>query len=183
VRVGAHRPVDELDRAAEALELVEQDHLVDVVAGQAIGLGAQDAVELAQPHRIPQPIQAGPVQARPALPIIAERAGLGQMPAPVGDGGPQALQLLVDGLRVGLLLGRHPGIDGHSERHRSPPARSGRRLRGSRAAPRLTSPSIAGGVGRPGPSAAGRPGTGSPAVESAIGASSLPPRWDDSSRR
>jgi len=42
------------------LALVEQEHLVDVVAGQPIRGGDDDPVHRARRYQIAQPIQAGP---------------------------------------------------------------------------------------------------------------------------
>jgi hypothetical protein len=58
VRVRAHRPVEELDRAAPTSQFFQQQRLVDVVAGQAIGRGQQDAIDLARRDRIAQPLRA-----------------------------------------------------------------------------------------------------------------------------
>jgi hypothetical protein len=48
----AHRLVEELDRTAGALQFLKQEHLVDVVAGQPVGGGNQDAVVVAEAHLI-----------------------------------------------------------------------------------------------------------------------------------
>ena len=58
VRVGAHRPVQELHLAAVTGQLVDQQHLVDIVAGQPVRRGDQDQVQLGQRRMVSQPVQA-----------------------------------------------------------------------------------------------------------------------------
>ena len=60
VRVGAHRPVQELDLAAAGGQLVNQQHLVDVVAGQPVRRGHQHQVKLGQRRVIAEPVQPRP---------------------------------------------------------------------------------------------------------------------------
>ncbi len=40
-------------------KLVDQQHLVDVVAGQPVRRGHQDNIQIGQRGMIPQPVQAG----------------------------------------------------------------------------------------------------------------------------
>ena len=56
VRILAHRPTRELHLAAAPGELVDQQHLADVVAGQPIRRDDHDQVELDQRRIIPQPV-------------------------------------------------------------------------------------------------------------------------------
>ena len=56
MRVGAHRPVQELHPAAMAGQLLDQQHLVDVVAGQPVRRGHQDNIQLGQCRVIAQPV-------------------------------------------------------------------------------------------------------------------------------
>jgi hypothetical protein len=60
VGIAAHGPVQELDQAAEPFEFFEQEHLVDVVAGEAVGGGNEHAVDRRGSHRVAQRIQARP---------------------------------------------------------------------------------------------------------------------------
>ena len=61
----AHRLVEELDAAAGALQFLQQEHLVDIVAGQPVRRGDQDAVVVAKAHLIAQPVEGGAVEGWP----------------------------------------------------------------------------------------------------------------------
>ena len=65
MRVIAHRPVQELHLAAMASQLLDQQHLVDVVPGQPVRRGHQDNVEVGQRCMIPQPIHSRPAKLAP----------------------------------------------------------------------------------------------------------------------
>jgi hypothetical protein len=56
MRVSAHRPVQELHLAATGGQLVDQQHLVDVVAGQPVRRGHQDNVQLGKRCVIAEPV-------------------------------------------------------------------------------------------------------------------------------
>jgi len=122
VRIVAHRPVQELHLAAMAGQLVDQQHLVDVVAGQPVRRSDQDQVQVGQRRMIPQPVQAGPSQAGAAITVIAVDVLFLQLPSMPGNRRAQPVKLLLDGLRLGLTGGRHPRIHRHA--HQVPPRRS-----------------------------------------------------------
>jgi hypothetical protein len=98
-------------------ELVQQQHLVDVVAGQPVGGGDHDQVELGQRRVITQAVQAWSAQAGAAVAVIAVDMLLVQHPAVLGDRRAQPVKLLLDGLRLGLTGSRDPRIDRHGIRH------------------------------------------------------------------
>ena len=52
-------------------KLVQQQHLVDIVAGQPVGRGDHDQIELGQRRMIPQAVQARPAKAGAAVAVIA----------------------------------------------------------------------------------------------------------------
>jgi len=52
-------------------QLVDEQHLMDVVAGQPVGRGDQHQVELGQCSMVPQPVQAWSAQAGTAVAVIA----------------------------------------------------------------------------------------------------------------
>jgi len=114
-----------------------------IVARQSVGISDQHPIHLRCPDRISQAIQARSVQAGSTVTVVAEGIRHGQFPALIADMGPQSIQLLLDGLGVGLTLGRHPNIN--RKTHGSPPARS-------------ASPSAA-GAGKLDPTAALHPGS------------------------
>jgi hypothetical protein len=175
LRVPAHRPVQEGDLAAEALELPQQDHELDVVARQAVGIGDQHLRDLARPHRIAQPIQARAVEGRAAEAVIAEDGLARQLHAPGAKMGAQPFELLLDGLGLRLPLGRHPDIDRH--RHGSPPAAAARRCPAAPGVPfGRSSGSSPGRAGRPDPTGAPRPPPAAAGGGLATGASWAPPR-------
>lgn len=104
LRILPHGPVQELDPAPEPLQLLQEHHQMDVVARQTIGIGDQHPTDAARPHGIAQPVQAGPVQRRPAAPVIPEDGLACQLLALPAEVGAQAPELLLDGL--GLRLAR-----------------------------------------------------------------------------
>ncbi len=145
VRIGAHRPVQELHLAAVTGQLIDQQHLVDIVAGQPVRRGDQDQVQLGQRRMVSQPIQARAAQAGAAIAVIAVDMLLLQRPAAPGNRLAQPVKLLLDGLRLGLAGGRHPRI--HRRSHQAPPRRS---------APDPAPPPSAPAAGRPDPTGARR---------------------------
>ena len=150
VRVLAHRPVQELHPAAVAGQLLDQQHLMNVVAGQPVRRGHQNNVKIGQRRMIPQPVQPRPAQAGAAIAVIAVDVLVLQLPAAPGYRRAQPVKLLLDGLRLGLAGGRHPRI--HRSPHQGPPRRSA-----SGSPPRPGTPS-APAAGRPDPTAARRRG-------------------------
>src|SRR6266498_4908565 len=93
---------------------------MDIFAGQPIRVGEQDPIEFREGDSIAQAIQAGASQLRATVAIIAEDILGCQRPALGLDIGPQALELLLNGLCLGLPLGGHTHIDSYS--HDAPPA-------------------------------------------------------------
>jgi hypothetical protein len=76
----AHRPLQEVDLAAMPLQLLQQHHLVHVVAGQPVGGGDEHAVQRRCRHRVAQPVQTRPLQARATVAVVAEDVLLPQVP-------------------------------------------------------------------------------------------------------
>ena len=152
VRVGAHRPVQELDLAATAGQLVDQQHLMDVVAGQPVRRGHQDNVQLSQRRVIAEPVQPRPADTGAAVAVIAVDVLVLQVPAALRGRGAQPVKLLLDALRLGLAGGRDPRIRRHS--HQRPPQRSASGRAGCPAGPDAPA------AGRPDPTGARRPGAG-----------------------
>jgi hypothetical protein len=66
-------------------QLVDEEDLVDVVAGQPVGCGDQHQVKLGQRRLVPQPVQARSAQAGAAVAVIAVDVLLLQCPAVLGD--------------------------------------------------------------------------------------------------
>jgi len=103
--VAPNRAIQELDLAAPALEFFQQDHQLDVVARQAVGIGDQHVPDVAGAHRVAQSVQAGPVQRRPAVTIIPEDPLACEFLTASPQVSPQAFELLLDGLGLRLTQG------------------------------------------------------------------------------
>jgi len=138
VGIVAGRPIDERYADAPALQLLQDDHLVHVVARQPVRRGDEDQVERRSGRLVPQRVKAGPDEFSAAKPVVAEDVCLVDLP-PVAGGhvAAQLRDLLLDRLRLLLPLRRHPDVERYSHR-RFPPV-----------APLTPS---AGGVGTPDPS-------------------------------
>jgi hypothetical protein len=100
-------------------QLVDQQHLVDVVAGQPVRRGHQDNIKIGQRRMITQPVQPRPAQAGAAIAVVTIDVLLVQRPAAPGRRSVQPVKLLLDGLCLGLAGGRHPRI--HRSAHQAPP--------------------------------------------------------------
>lgn len=98
VRVLGHRPVEELDAAAVLLQLLEQEHLMDIVSRQPIRIGDEDLVERGHGRAIAEPVEAGPLERGTAVSVVTEDVSLGQRPALRLEMCPQPVDLLFDGL-------------------------------------------------------------------------------------
>src|SRR4051794_35032952 len=135
VRVVGDRALQERDLAAGAAELLQEQDLVGVLAGQAVGAEHGDDVDGGVADRVAQAVQARPVEAGAAVTLVAEDVLLDEGMALGLGPGPQGGELAVDGLLAFLALGRDPSIDGGA--HGSPPGiRDGaRHRRGGRAVP------------------------------------------------
>ena len=103
MRVITHRSIQKLDLAAALGQFVDQQHLMDIVARQAIGCSDQEQLEGGKGGTIAQAVQTGPVEFGPTIPIIAIDMFVGLMPVLLlGDMGQQPVDLLVN--RLGVLL-------------------------------------------------------------------------------
>lgn len=80
-RVVAHRSVEEFDGGAMLLELLDQQYLMDVVAGQTIGRGDQKAAEVGAGGGIAQGIEPRPLETGAAVPFVPEDVLRGQIRA------------------------------------------------------------------------------------------------------
>jgi hypothetical protein len=111
MRVAAHGPIQELDRAADVFEFLQQHHLMHVVARQTIGCRQQHPIQFAGLGFVPQLIQPGPIQGGAANAVIPKDVLVEQLSTLALDMALQPLQLLFDGLGLRLSLGRHAHID------------------------------------------------------------------------
>jgi hypothetical protein len=154
VRVAAHGPVQEHDLRPVLLQLLDQKHLMHVVARQPIWGRDQDPIQPGTRSGVTQAIEAGSSEASATIAVVAEDAIHGHAPAlPLGMGA-EAIELLVSGLGLGLALGRNPGVDGYLHGDSPPICLSEWRPRG-RPDPRRA---LTEAAGKPGPTAARLPG-------------------------
>ena len=126
VRVVAHRAVEELGGAAGARPLLQQHHLVHVVAREAVGGGDEHAVDLAAFHGVAQAVEPRARQHGAAVAVVAEHVGRVERPALGGVGAHvrgQAPELLLNGLVLDLMAGRDTAVDRYA--HGTPRAGSG----------------------------------------------------------
>jgi hypothetical protein len=133
---------------------LEQDHLVHIGAGEAVGSGDEHAVNLAALHAIAQAVQTRTGKDRAAGAVVAEHVGWVEDPALGGMGvdmGGEPSELLLNGLVIDLVAGRDAAVNRYL--HRRPPAGLGTPVPGL--VPERSSPT-AEGADTPGPSAAGR---------------------------
>src|SRR3954468_15003248 len=107
VRVLAHRPVEELDHRAMSLQFLDEQHLMHIVARQAVWRGDQDAVQPGARGGIAQSVQAGAPEAGTAVAVVTEDVFLHQLPAASRSMVAQAVKLLLNGLRLSLTPARN----------------------------------------------------------------------------
>ena len=115
----AYGLIEKVDLTAIACELLKQDHLMHIIAGESIWTGNQHALNVSLAELVPQLIQARPVQGGATLAIITEDILGLQLLTFAFEMEPQALNLLVNGLGQGLTIGRHTDRDGTG--HATPP--------------------------------------------------------------
>ena len=99
---------------AEAGQLVQNQDLVGVGAGEPVRGQAPQQLEQAGLGGVAQRVQAGPVQPRAGLPVVDVFAG--QLVPAGRDVLAQYLQLGADRAASGLPLGRDPGVKGDLHR-------------------------------------------------------------------
>ena len=108
--------VGEAHRDPEAGQLVQDEDLVGVGAGEPVRGQAPHQLEQAGLGGVAQRVQSGPVQPRAGLAVVDVLAG--QLIAAGGDVLAQHLQLGADRAALGLPFGGHPRVDG--DFHRCP---------------------------------------------------------------
>ena len=103
MRIITHGPLDKLDTTGPLGEFVDQEHLMDIVAGQAIGSCDHHAFNSRQGGSIAEAIKTRTLEGSTAIAVIAVDMLLGDMPVGVRrDGVTQAAELLFDRLLLVL---------------------------------------------------------------------------------
>jgi hypothetical protein len=199
-----HGPIQKLHPAATPLQFFQQEHLVDVVACQAVRGGDQHQLKRPRGHRIAQPIQARATQGGAAVAVVTKDLVVTELPAFLhrmcSHMGAQPLHLLLHRLLLGLPLGRDAHIQGNSHLaappQRQPLLKAPQRLRGLLKPKGLREPqrdsssywsrgqvhgamdstsSTPAGVDKRDPSGVARPAGGPPGAGRAIAVSCPPP--------
>ena len=107
--ITGRRAVEEAHLNAEALELLEDQHLVGVGAGEAIGREADDALEQARLGGVAQAIERGPIEPGAGVALVDE---LLDDLMPIGASRlAQKLELRGDRAALLLALGRHARVE------------------------------------------------------------------------
>lgn len=104
VRVRTHWPVEELDQASRAPQFLEQEDLMDIVAGETIRRGQDHPIHLTCRHRLAQSVQPRSPQGGAAVAVVAEDVVIEQGPAMFFNRDTQSVELLLDCLRLRLSL-------------------------------------------------------------------------------
>jgi hypothetical protein len=112
--------VGEPDGDADPGQLVEDQHLVGVGAGQPVRREAPHLLEQAALGGVPESVEAGPVQSSTGMTVVDVLAD--KLVAGAGHVAAQQFQLRADRAAFGLPLGRHARIQRHP--HGSTPART-----------------------------------------------------------
>ena len=110
------RPVEEHHFRTSASELLEQEDLVGVAAGQAVRRVDVEGVDGGQGDQVAQVLQGGADQAGAAVAVVDEQPVVMDDVAIPGDTRRQLAELAVDGVALSLLVGGDPGVDGHLRR-------------------------------------------------------------------
>jgi hypothetical protein len=105
MRIAAHRPVEEVHHRPVLLQLLNQQHLMDIVARQPIRRGDEDAVQTHARCSIAQAVQAWTPEARTTMAVVTEDMLRRQNPALRLGMSTQTVELLLSGLRLSLALG------------------------------------------------------------------------------
>ena len=93
-------------------EFPDQNHLVSVAAGEAVGGMNIDNVDRRQGDQIAQALQGGTNQAGPTDAIVDEQVLVRNGMAVLCGMRLQVTDLAVDGVPFSLLIGRDPGVNG-----------------------------------------------------------------------
>jgi hypothetical protein len=103
MRIVIHRAIDQLDPTAALGAFIDQEHLMDIVAGQAIGSCDHHACNRRQGGSVAEVIKTRTLEGSTALAVIAGDRLLGDRPVGVRrDVVTQAAELLFDRLLLVL---------------------------------------------------------------------------------
>ena len=103
VRVVTHGAVEKLYLATHLAQFLDEDHLMNIVAGKSIWRREQQAIQLAIAGFVAQPVQPGASQRGPTVAIVTEDAILSQYPTLALHVAAQACKLLLNRLVLDLM--------------------------------------------------------------------------------
>src|SRR5262249_46902082 len=169
LRVLSQRLIEALDATASLCELFQEDHVMDIVAGQPIWTGHDDPVKDGLFEPIPPAIPARPIPGGAPTALTTENILRAPRLALAIDVRSEARNRLVNRLCQRLPLGRYAGIDGCS--HTCPPSVVGGRVQGRNRRGACGAQSNPEDIGRPGPTVVLRPPSAGIGVVSASGVS------------
>ena len=114
----ADRPVQEHHPRIRPGELLEQQHLVRVTAGEAVGGVDVDDVDRRERDHVAQALQGGANEGGAAVAVVDEQHRVLDLVTLLRRKRLQLAQLAIDGLPLGLLVGGDPGVDRRTQRRR-----------------------------------------------------------------
>src|SRR5215831_11823857 len=174
----AHRAVQEFHPTAAAFPFFHQHHLMHVVARQPVWTGEQHTIQDSAFHAIAESVQTRTIQVGSAIAVIAENVVRRQRLALQIQMLSQPLQLLFNGLSLGLTVCRYPQIN--RSLHISTPFPLEGETKPVDREPGRSVGSIPGDVGRLGPTAARHSWSAETDDGLSTGASFAPPRCSSS---
>src|SRR3982751_1459532 len=107
------RAIEEDDLCTGAGELLEQEDLMRVAAGEAVWGVDVDDFDRRQGHEVTQSLQGRSDQTGAAVAVVDEQHVLADLMAILPRAGFQLGELAVDGVALSLLIGRDTSVDGH----------------------------------------------------------------------
>ena len=116
LRREADRAVEEHDLDPGAAKLVDQQHLIGIAAGEAVGRIDVNTIVMTSGDSVAQALEGGAHQSGAAVAFVAETFIGHQRQAVLGEAGLQGRDLAADGAVGGLLLGGDAGINGSAYR-------------------------------------------------------------------
>jgi hypothetical protein len=120
VRIITHGTINTLHPTAPLVEFIDQEHLMDIMASQAIGSCEHHACKGRHGHSIAQTVEAGTLEGGAAITVIAVDVLGSDMPVGLrGDIIVETAQLLVNSLLLLLTAGRDTDVE--SDFHGEPP--------------------------------------------------------------
>ena len=119
MRILTDRTIHKFNPTTIFFPLFQQYHLVNIVPCQPVRCSDYQTFYLSSRNSVSQTVQTRPVQAGATAAVIPEDIILWQIPPLLADIAHQTLQLLFNGLSLGLSQGRDSGINSYS--HVAPP--------------------------------------------------------------